>query len=135
MHLRHEGILPVDLAQAAIGPGIGIYSHYKAVLEADDKPMPVRTALALINQILDEILNDTDSDLDSYTKWALSWFEQHQFNEGGFDEANRLAQAKNTGVDALTHAGIVTSKGGKVQLLRREQMEEEWYPANKNVSH
>ncbi|GIL16886.1 MAG: hypothetical protein BroJett040_06370 [Oligoflexia bacterium] len=135
IHLRQDGILPVDLAQAAIGPGIGIYSQYKAVLEADDKPMPVRTALALINQILDEILNDTDSDLDSYTKWAISWFEQHQFDEGGFDEANRLAQAKNIGVDALTHAGIVVSKGGKVQLLRRTQLEDDWQPEDKSVSH
>ena len=81
-NLQKGNIAPVDLAQAAIGPGMAVFSRYKKVLETDGSPMRVRTALALINQGLDEVLSELESEFDPDTRWALAWFEQHQFDEG-----------------------------------------------------
>jgi len=78
--LQLGNIAPVDLQQAAIGPGMGIFSRYRKVIESDGGAMKVRTALGLINQALDEVLSEQESDYDPETRWALSWFEQHQFN-------------------------------------------------------
>ncbi len=77
-NLQKGNIAPVDLAQAAIGPGMAVFSRYKKVLETDGSPMRVRTALSLINQGLDEVLSELESEFDPDTRWALAWFEQHQ---------------------------------------------------------
>ncbi|QDK44632.1 hypothetical protein DOM22_05375 [Bdellovibrio sp. ZAP7] len=135
-HLRRSGIAAVDLAQSAIGPGMAVFTRFKRVLEADDKPMSVRAALILINDALDEILAESDSQLDSYSRWAVAWFEQNGFKVGLFDDANKLAQAKNIGVEAIASAGIVTSKSGKVALVERSKFKDDWYPdPKKPVSH
>ena len=55
-HLQHGNIAPVDLAQAAIGPGMAICTRYSRVLDAQGKALSVREALSLINQTLDEVL-------------------------------------------------------------------------------
>ena len=47
--LQAANIAPADMPQSAIGPGMGVFSRCKAVLEADDRPMTVKTALQLIN--------------------------------------------------------------------------------------
>lgn len=120
--LQHGNIAPVDLAQAAIGPGIAVFSRYARVLESDGVPMRVRTALALINQVLAETLAEQEGEMDAHTRWALTWFEQYGFTDGPFGDANTLANAKNTSTDGLVDVGIVVSGRGHVRLLRREEM-------------
>lgn len=121
-------IAPVDLAQAAIGPGIEIYSKYTGIVEADGSSISVGAALRLINQVLDEALVQTDSDLDPETRWALAWFEQFAFNDGEYGIAETLSKAKVTNVEALADHGMVLSKGGKVRLLRPGEIAANWDP-------
>lgn len=127
-HLQHGNVAPVDLAQASIGPGMAVYSRFSKVVEANGSRMGVRTALALINQILDEVLTEQESEYDNETRWALAWFEQHGHDEGDFGDANTLATAKATAVSALVQDGVLFAKGGKVRLLRREELAAEWNP-------
>lgn len=126
--LQRGNIAPVDLAQAAIGPGMAVFSRYSRVLEADGSPMTIRTALGLINQTLDEVLAEQEGEFDSDTRWAITWFEQHAMEDGPFGEANVLAQARNTAVNGLVEAGIVAARAGKVRLLKREEMNPDWDP-------
>ncbi len=127
--LKQGNIAPVDLAQASIGPGMAIYSHYSAVLESDGKSMSVRTALGLINKALDTYLTEQEGEYDSDTRWALTWFEQYGHNEAAYGEAETLSRAKNTSVEGLSEAGIVEARGGKVRLYRREELDTDWDPA------
>jgi putative DNA methylase len=126
--LQHGNIAPVDLAQAAIGPGMAIFSRYARVLESGGEQMTVRSALALINESLDEILAEQEGDFDADTRFAVTWFEQRGMEEGPFGEAEVLAKAKNTSPRGLEEAGILTSRGGKVRLLRRDELREDWDP-------
>jgi putative DNA methylase len=128
--LQHGNIAPVDLAQASIGPGMAVFSRYSKVKEADGSDMTVRAALALINQVLDEILAEQEGDLDAATRWAVTWFEQLGFNEGDFGRADDLSRARNTAVNALVEAGIVNSRGGKIRLLDRNELPLDWDPAS-----
>jgi putative DNA methylase len=130
--LTQTGIAPVDLAQAAIGPGIAVFSRYSKIIEADGSRMSVRAALQIINQELDAYLNVQTNDLDQDTSWAVAWFEQYGMNEGEFGQAETLSRAKGTAVNGLVVAGIVTSHGGKVRLLKREELLEDWDPATDN---
>jgi putative DNA methylase len=127
--MQQGNIAPVDLAQAAIGPGMAVFSRYRRVLETDGSVMQVRTALALINQTLDEVLSEQESEFDPDTRWALAWFEQHQFDEGAYGEAEVLATAKALSISHLAGAGILHSRAGKVRLLRREELPEGWDPS------
>ena len=130
--LQHESIAPVDLAQAAIGPGMAIYSRYSKILETDGSPMSVRTALGLINQALDEVLSAQDSEYDAPTRWALAWFEQHQGAEGKYGDAEILSRAKDTAINSLEEMGIVKARAGKVQLVSRENLNLDWNPASES---
>ncbi len=127
-HLQAGNIAPVDLAQAAIGPGMAVYTRYSKVVDAAGKPLPVREALALINQTLDEVLAVQEGDFDADTRWALAWFEQSGFADGEFGVADVLARAKNTSVGGMKDAGIVSSRAGKVRLLRPEELPVNWDP-------
>ena len=127
--LQRANIAPVDLAQASIGPGMGVYSRYKAVLEADGTPMRVRTALQMINQALDEVLAEQEGAYDTDTRWAIAWFEQYQFEEGPYGIAETLSKAKNTSVQGMVEAGVVIARGGKVRLIRRDELPSDWNPA------
>jgi putative DNA methylase len=127
--LQHGNIAPVDLAQAAIGPGMAVFSRYARVLEADGQPMTVRSALALINQVLDEILADQEGDFDPDTRFAVTWFDQRGMEEGPFGEADVLARAKNTSVEGLEQAGVLVSRAGRVRLFRRDELDLAWDPA------
>ncbi len=127
-HLQRGNIAPVDLAQAAIGPGMAVYTRYAKVLDAEGKPLTVREALALINQTLDEALAEQEGDFDADSRFALAWFEQNGFAEGEFGVADVLARAKNTSVDGLREAGILESKRGKVRLLEPEELPADWNP-------
>jgi putative DNA methylase len=127
-NLQRGNIAPVDLAQAAIGPGMAVFSRYSKIIEADGSAMRARTALALINQVLDEVLAEQEGEFDSDTRWAVAWFEQFGVNEGPFGVAETLSKAKNTAVNGLEEAGILIAKAGKVRLLRREELDEDWDP-------
>ncbi|MDY7049591.1 MAG: hypothetical protein RPG89_13495, partial [Microcystis panniformis WG22] len=126
--LQQGNIAPVDLAQASIGPGMAIYSKYAAILESNGTSMGVRTALQLINQILDEFLTEQEGEFDSDTRWALTWFEQYQFNEALYGDAETLSKAKNTSIQGMVEAGILEAKAGKVRLLKREDLKTDWKP-------
>ena len=129
-HLQAGNIAPVDLAQAAIGPGMAVYTRYAKVLDAEDKPLTVRVALALINQTLDEALAEQEGDFDADTRWAVTWFDQFGFAEGEFGAASTLAQAKNTGMDGLVDAEIIVSGRGKVRLLKPAELASDWDPSS-----
>ena len=120
--LQRSNIAPVDLAQAAIGPGMGVYTRYARVLDARGNPLSVRDALALINETLDEALAEQEGDFDADSRWALTWFEQHGFEEGDYGTAEQLSKSKNTSVDGMVDAGILESKRGKVRLLRPDEL-------------
>lgn len=127
--LQAGNIAPVDLAQASIGPGMGVYTRYSKVLDAEGRLVTVGDALALINQTLDEALTEQEGDFDPDTRWALAWFEQQGFVEGDFGVAETLSKAKNTSVGGLAQAGILDSRRGKVRLLKPEELPESWDPA------
>ena len=127
-HLQRSNIAPVDLAQAAIGPGMAIYTRYSKVLDAEGSALSVREALMLINQTLDETLVQQECDFDADSRWALVWFEQSGFDEGEYGVAEMLSKAKNTSVDGMEEAGILASKAGKVRLLRSEELPPDWDP-------
>lgn len=127
-HLQAGNIAPVDLAQSSIGPGMAIFTRFAKVLDAQGKPMSVREALALINEVLDEALAEQEGDFDSDSRWALAWFEQFGFAEGEFGVAETLTKAKNTSVAGLMEAGILDSKRGKVRLLKPEELPADWNP-------
>jgi len=129
-HLQQGNIAPVDLAQAAIGPGMAVFSRYAKVVESSGNAMTVRTALALINQTLDEVLAEQEAEFDADTRWALAWFDQHGMEEGEFGVAETLSRAKNTAINGLEQAGIVAARSGKVRLLNRDELPEDWDPAS-----
>ena len=128
-HLQRGNIAPVDLAQAAIGPGMAVYTRYAKVLDAEGKSLGVREALALINQTLDEALAEQEGDFDADSRWALTWFEQSGFDEGEYGVAEQLSKSKNTSVAGMVEAGILESKRGKVRLLAPAELPAEWNPA------
>jgi putative DNA methylase len=127
--LQDQAIAPVDMAQSAIGPGMEIFSRYAKVLEADGTPMRIRTALALINEALEEALSEEETEFDGDTRWALTWYEQFGHDRGPFGDAETLAKAKNTSVEGVVRAGVAESQAGKVRLLARERADDEWDPA------
>ena len=128
-HLQSGNIAPVDLAQAAIGPGMAVYTRHARVLEASGEPVSVREALALINQTLDETLAEQEGDFDADSRWALAWFEQHGFDAGEYGSAETLSKAKNTSVGGLVEAGVLESRAGNVRLLKPAELPEDWNPA------
>ncbi|CCO09329.1 DUF1156 domain-containing protein [Desulforamulus hydrothermalis] len=134
-NLQNGNIAPVDLAQAAIGPGMSVFSRYSKVLEADGTPMTVRTALQIINQELDAYLTAQEGEMDSDSRFCVAWYEQFGMNEAPFGEADVLARAKNTSVGRLEEKGVVYSAKGKVRLLKREELDEKWSPVSSLSSY
>jgi putative DNA methylase len=128
-HLQRGNIAPVDLAQAAIGPGMAVYTRFAHVLDAEGKPLSVREALALINQTLDEALAEQEGDFDADSRWALTWFEQMGFAEGEYGVAEQLSKSKNNSVSGMVDAGIVASRAGRVRLLKPDELPVDWDPA------
>jgi len=127
--LQQGNIAPVDLAQAAIGPGMAVFSRYAKVVEPTGEPMPVRSALTLINQVLDEVLAEQEGEFDADTRFAIKWFEQYGFEEADYDPAEGLARAMNVSVKGLEDAGILVARAGRVRLLRRSELAADWDPA------
>lgn len=126
--LQHANIAPVDLAQAAIGPGMSVFTRYGKVIDAQGKPLSVREALAIINETLDTALAEQESEYDAETRWAVAWFEQFGMTEGAYGTAETLSKAKNTSVSGMDDAGVTVSRGGKVRLLRRDEIPKDWDP-------
>jgi len=127
-HLQRGNIAPVDLAQAAIGPGMAVYTQYSKVLDAEGMPLTVRDALALINQTLDEVLAEQEGDFDADSRFAVTWFDQAGFSEGEYGVAETLSKAKNTSISGMVDAGILISSHGKVRLLRPDELPVDWDP-------
>lgn len=128
-HLQAGNIAPVDLAQAAIGPGMAVYTRYVRVLDAEGNALTVRDALALINQALDEALAEQEGDFDADSRWAVAWFEQSGFAEGDYGVAEQLSKSKATSVAGMARTGILSSRGGKVRLLKPDELPSNWDPA------
>lgn len=127
--LQRGNIAPVDLAQAAIGPGMSAFTRYAKVLDAEGRPVSVREALALINEVLDMALAEQEGDFDADTRWALTWFEQQGFETGDYGIAEQLSKSKNTSVAGMAEAGILESRRGEVRLLRPDELPADWDPA------
>jgi putative DNA methylase len=133
--LQQGNIAPVDLAQATIGPGMSIFSRYSQVLEADGSKMSVRTALAMINQVLDEVLSEQEGDFDSETRFCVKWFTQFGWGEGNAGEADVLSRAVNTSVSGLERGGIFRAIAGKAKLIQPDDLSLNWDPAHdKSIS-
>lgn len=120
--LRSSNIAPVDLAQSAIGPGIGVYSRFSQVLEADGRPMTVRAALQIINQELDAYFSDQDGELDRESRFCVDLYTQKAFDTISFGEADVLARAKNVSIEGLATKGLLASAKGQVHLLDRSEV-------------
>lgn len=127
--LQQGLVAPVDLAQAAIGPGMAVFSSYGKVLEPDGQPMTVRTALSLISQVLGDVLAEREEDFDVETRWAIRWFEQHGFRVGSYGTAETLSVALNTSVADLERAGILRARSGEVRLLDHQEISSDWWQA------
>jgi putative DNA methylase len=126
--LQQGSVAPVDLAQAAIGPGMAVFSRYAKVVEADGSDMTVRTALALINHALDEVLTEQEGDFDNDTLFCLKWFRQFEWNDASSGQADVLARATNTSVPGLGRAGVFRAVAGKARLLAPADLKEGWEP-------
>ena len=129
-HLQRGNIAPVDLAQAAIGPGMAVYTRYAKVLDAEGKPLTVREALALINQTLDEALAEQEGDFDADSRWALAWFEQSGFAEGEYGVAETALQGQEHERRRAWSRPASWPRGrGKVRLLKPAELPADWDPA------
>lgn len=130
--LQQGGIAPVDLAQAAIGPGMSVFSRHARVVEPDGSRMPVRTALAMVNRALDEVLSQQEGDFDTDTRFCLKWFTQYGWGEAGFPEAEQLARATNTSVAGLARGGVFVAHEGSARLIPPGELDRDWDPVRDN---
>ena len=131
--LQQGAIAPVDLAQAAIGPGMAVYSRYSRVLEPDGSSLTVRQALTMINAVLDEVLSEQEGDHDPITRWCIRWFGQFGFTEREYGTAETLASAVNTSVSTVQRSGAVRSGNGKVKLLAADDLTPGYRPDRDDV--
>ena len=126
--LQQGAIAPVDLAQAAIGPGMAVFSRYSRVVEPNGSNVSVRDALRLINAVLAEVLSDQEGDFDTDTRWCIKWFETHGFEKATYGDAETLATAFGTTVSGLNRSGAVAAKGGEVHLLTAAELPQNYRP-------
>jgi putative DNA methylase len=126
--IKEAGVGPVDMAQSALGPGMGIFTSYAKVLEPDDAEMSVRAAIALINEVREEILGEEDAGYDAETRFCLDWFQTFGMHNGRSGDAISMANAYNLGLLDLEHAGVFLAKGGVARILKRTEMPDDWHP-------
>lgn len=124
--LQQGGIAPVDLPQSAIGPGMAVFSRYAKVIESDGSEMAVRSALARINEVLDELLTEQEGDFDPTTRFAIAWYRSNGYDAGAFGDAENLARARATAVSAMERGGILSARAGKVQLYRPTNLPDDY---------
>ena len=127
--LEQGKVAPVDLRQAAIGPGMAVFSRYARVNEPDGSPMRVRAALSLINQVLDEKLSQLEGNVSADTRWCVEWFKQYGFDAGPFGTAETLSKGIDTSIAGLERAGVLRSRAGKVKLLSVRDIPDFYDPA------
>lgn len=127
--LQSGNIAPVDMAQSTIGPGIKVFSRYSKVVEADGSAMRVSSALSIINDVLGEVLDGEEAELDRDTRFALTWFAEHQYEPASSGDAESVAKAKNTSLEGLADSGIGEAHGGKFRLYERDELKQPWTPA------
>lgn len=121
-------VAPVDLRQAAIGPGMAIFSRYTSVNEPDGSPMRVRAALSLINSVVDEVLEGTIGHVSADTRFCVQWFKQYGFDEGLYGTAETLSKGIDTSIEGLDRAGVLVSRAGKVRLLSIRDIPDSYDP-------
>jgi putative DNA methylase len=126
--LQEAAVSSIDLGQATIGPGMATFSRFSRVIEPNGQAMSVRSALELISQVQGEVLDEFVGDLDPETRWAMIWYKDQGFEEGSFDDADKLSKTTVTSVERLVGAGIVSARAGKVRLTGREHLSGEWLP-------
>ena len=124
--LQTGNIAPVDIAQSTIGPGIKVFSRYAKVVEADGSAMSVGDALAIINDVLGEVIDGEEAELDADTRFASTWYAQHGYNPGKSGDADGQARAKNTSLSGIEAAGIGEARGGTFRLFERSELDPEW---------
>ena len=133
--MQSAGVTPFDLSQASIGPGMAVFTRYESIYEADGSLMSVRTALGLIRQIVDEILEEQVADLDSVSRFCLKWFTEYGWNDGASGDADQLSRATNSPLTELMRSGVFEAVAGKARLIRPEDMPEKWDPTlDKSIS-
>ena len=128
--LMQGDIAPVDLAQAAIGPGIAVFSRYARVRSASGGDIGAREALELINRTLDEVLGEQESDFDPDTRFAVRWYRQYGWRPEHSGMADQLARTTQTSIAELQRGGIFTTAGGKGRLLSIRELDAQWDPAS-----
>lgn len=134
--IKEAGVGPVDMAQAALGPGMGIFTSYARVLEPDDSQMSVRTAIALINEVREEILGEEDAHYDPATRFCIDWFRTFGVDEAKSGDAINMANAYNLGLGDLEQAGVFSARGGDARLLARSEMPDDWRPrTDRTLTH
>ena len=121
--MQQVNIAPVDLVQAAIGPGTAVYTRFERVVTADGSPLGVGAALAMIDEVLDETLTVAGAEFDAATRWALTWFDEHGLAGGSFGRAERLSAARGISVAGLISAGVVVTDGDRVRLRTRGELD------------
>lgn len=122
--LQSSNIAPVDLAQSAIGPGMGVFSRYRRVLEADGSVMTVRSALQIINEEVDLYFNEQVGNMDAASRFCVDLYIQCAYNNIKYGEAEILANAKSTSIAMMVTHGILYAKGGIVHLVERSELPE-----------
>lgn len=128
--LQSGNIAPVDMAQSTIGPGIKVFSRYAKVVEADGSSMSVSDALAIINDVLGDVLDGEEAELDRDTRFAVTWYTQHGYNPGRSGDADAQARAKNTSLAGIQESGVGEARGGKFRLFERSELDPDWDPVN-----
>jgi putative DNA methylase len=127
--LQEGAISTIDLGQATIGPGMAIFSRFARVIEPSGTSMTVHAALELIGQVQGEVLDEFVGDLDAWTRWAMIWYRDHGFDDGAYDDAEKLFKTTNSSLDGLEKAGIAVARSGKVRLRNRDELPDDWTPA------
>jgi putative DNA methylase len=120
--LQESNIAPVDLAQAAIGPGMGVFSRYSSVLEADGTEMTVRSALQVINEQVDAYFNEQVGSLDTESRFCVDLYLQNAYEDISFGDAEILSNAKGAHIPNMVNHGVLYAKAGKVHLVKREDL-------------
>lgn len=133
-NLQAASILPIDLAQAAMGPGMQIYSRYRAVLDQTGTPVTVDQALRLINQALAEVLDEQEGELDAASRFAVRWWEAHGWNSAAFGEADKVARPLGISVDDVVRAQVATGRANRAQLVPPDGLDRTWFPDSDSVA-
>lgn len=131
--LQESNIAPVDLAQSAIGPGMGVFSRFRRVLEADGSVMTVRSALQIINEEVDMYFNEQVGSMDAASRFCVDLYTQCAYNNIKYGEAEILANAKSTSIPMMAAHGVLYAKAGIVHLVEREELPKKVDSSEQNI--